>query len=113
MNPDLGCQEEERKKADILLLLPTAARPNSVTYFSDENLIMRWECRHSSSEMLYIEVASLEVKCYLDHSEDRAEWWSFEEVLSGDRDRFVANLFGEAALEEIKREVRMRRREGT
>lgn len=73
---------------------------------------MRWECRYSSCEMLYIEVASLEVKCYLDHSEDRAEWWSFEEVLAGEWDGYVKNLFGEAALEEIKKEVRMRRREG-
>jgi hypothetical protein len=62
--------------------------------------------------MLYIEVTSLEVKCFLDHSVDRAEWWSFEEVLAGERDGYIRNLFGEVAVAEIKKEVEMRRRAG-
>lgn len=71
---------------------------------------MRWECRYSSCEMLYIEVTSMEVRCFLDHSEDRAEWWTFEEVLAGDWDQFIENLFGGEALKEIKEEVRSRNR---
>jgi hypothetical protein len=74
---------------------------------------MRWECRYSSCEMMYIEVCPLEVKCYLDHSEDRAEWWSFDEVLHGERDAYIDNLFGAAALSEIKLEVKKRYRSGT
>lgn len=73
---------------------------------------MRWECRYSSCEMLYLEVSGLEVKCYLDHSEDRAEWWTFDEILAGDRDGYIESLFGGEALQEIKQQVRMRRREG-
>jgi hypothetical protein len=73
---------------------------------------MRWECRYSSCEMLYIEVTSMEVRCFLDHSEDRAEWWTFEEVLAGEWDPFIENLFGIEALTEIKEAVRVRRRAG-
>ena len=73
---------------------------------------MRWECRYSSCEMLYIEVTSMEVRCFLDHSEDRAEWWTFEEVLAGEWDQYIKNLFGAEAVKEIKEEVRLRRRSG-
>ncbi len=73
---------------------------------------MRWECRYSSCEMLYIEVTSMEVRCFLDHSEDRAEWWTFEEVLEGEWDQFIENLFGAEAVNEIKQEVRLRSRSG-
>ena len=69
---------------------------------------MRWECRYSSSEMLYLEVGANEVRCYLDHSPGKPELWTFAEVLAGERDAEVRNLFGEAALEELKAAVRLR-----
>lgn len=57
---------------------------------------------------MYIEVTPMEVRCFLDHAEDRPEWWSFEEVLAGDHDAFVEKLFGTAAVKEVKQEVRLR-----
>ena len=69
---------------------------------------MRWECRYSSSEMLFLEVGTDAVRCYLDHSPGNAEWWTFAEVLDGDHDAYVRNLFGEAAVDQLKAAVRLR-----
>ena len=69
----------------------------------------RWECRHSSSEMLYLEVAGGEVRMYFDHSPHRPERYSFDDVLAGKLDGQVNNLFGPAAVEELKAAVRERR----
>lgn len=73
---------------------------------------MRWESRYSSGEMLHIEVTSMEVRCFLDHSEDQAEWWTFEEVLTGEWDSFIESLFGMEAVSEIKEAVWLRHRAG-
>jgi hypothetical protein len=60
--------------------------------------MMRWECRYSSCEMMYLDVQPKEVLCYLDHSADRPERWSFESVLAGEHDGFVESIFGRAVL---------------
>jgi len=67
----------------------------------------RWECRYSSSEILYLEIASAShVKTYLDHSPGNAELTSFDDVLAGKMDGEVSNLFGAAALDELKATIR-------
>jgi hypothetical protein len=71
---------------------------------------MRWECRYSPSEMLYLEVGPAEVRCYLDHSPHKADRWTFEDGLAGRHDAEVTNLFGEPAVEGLKAEVRKRAR---
>jgi hypothetical protein len=71
---------------------------------------MRWSCRYSPSEMMYLEVGDADVLCYLHHSPGRADRWSFEEVLAGRHDAAVRNLFGDAAVEALKAEVRRRAR---
>jgi hypothetical protein len=58
--------------------------------------------------MLYLDVGSDAVRCYLDHSPGTAERWTFAEVLAGDHDAYVRNLFGEAAVDELKTAVRHR-----
>ena len=69
---------------------------------------MRWECRYSSSEMLYLEVTKRDVISYFHHSPERPERWRFEDVLAGKHDAEVRNLFGDAAVEELKAAVRTR-----
>jgi hypothetical protein len=70
----------------------------------------RWECRYSSCEMLYLEVGPRSVRSWLHHSEDRADHWSFDDVLSGVHDAEVRALFGDLAVTEIKDAVRERMR---
>ena len=72
---------------------------------------MRWECRYSSSEMMYLEVTEAEVRCFLDHSPDSASRWTFDEVLAGalERDAEVRILFSDQVLGELKAAVRERR----
>lgn len=62
----------------------------------------RWECRYSSSEMLYLELRSGEIVTYLDHSPGSVERHSFERVLAGDVDAMIAQLFGASAVDEVK-----------
>ncbi len=69
---------------------------------------MRWECRYSSCEMLYLVVGSADVRCFLHHSEDSADHWSFADVLAGGHDAEVRLFFGDAAVDELKAEVRKR-----
>lgn len=69
---------------------------------------MRWECRYSSCEMMYLVVGSAEVRCFLDHSEAKADCWAFADVLAGDHDAEVRLFFGETAVDELKAEVRKR-----
>ena len=67
----------------------------------------RWECRYSSSEMMYLEIASgSHVKTYLDHSPGNAELTSFDDVLAGKMDGEVSGLFGAAAVDELKATIR-------
>jgi hypothetical protein len=69
----------------------------------------RWECRYSSCEMLYLEFASgYKVRCYLDHSPQNADFYSFDDILAGEIDGMVTNLFGADALDELKAAVRKR-----
>lgn len=63
---------------------------------------MRWECRHSSAEMLYLEVRDGEVHEWFDHHPDDPTRWSFEQVLAGELDAKVAVLFGDEALVELR-----------
>ncbi len=60
----------------------------------------RWQCRHSSCEMMYIDFAPGrdELRCYLDHSPGAADRWTFDDVLDGRHDAFIRNLFGDAAV---------------
>lgn len=69
---------------------------------------MRWECRYSSCEMLYLEVGAGCVRSYLHHSEANADRWSFADVLAGVHDAEVRALFNDGVLEELKAEVRRR-----
>ena len=69
---------------------------------------MRWECRYSSCEMLYLDVQADHVRCFLDHSENKADHWTFAEVLAGDHDAYIQNLFGDTALAQLKAELRLR-----
>lgn len=69
---------------------------------------MRWECRYSSCEMLYLDVGSECVRRYLHHSEANANRWSFADVLAGVHDAEVRALFNDRVLEELKTEVRRR-----
>ena len=69
----------------------------------------RWECRYSSCEMLYLEFASgYKVRCYLDHSPQNADFYTFDEILAGEIDGMVSSLFGAEALDELKAAVRKR-----
>ena len=69
---------------------------------------MRWECRYSSCEMMYLEVTETDVRCYLHHSIDHARHWTFEEVAEGalDKDYEVGALFTGDEIEEVKAMVR-------
>jgi hypothetical protein len=74
--------------------------------FDRRRPVMRWECRYSSCEMLYLVVGSADVRCFFDHSEDKAIRWAFADVLAGAHDAEVRLFFGDAAVEELKAEVR-------
>lgn len=63
---------------------------------------MRWECRHSSAEMLYLEVRSDGVYEWFDHHPDDPTIWSFEAVAAGEIDGMVGVLFGDDAVAELK-----------
>lgn len=68
----------------------------------------RWECRHSSAEMLYLEIAGDRVRCYFDHSPGSGEIYTFDEVMAGGIDEMVNSLFGGKALEDLNQAVRER-----
>jgi hypothetical protein len=74
--------------------------------------VVRQQIRYSSSEMMYLEVASNEVRCYLDHSPSRASRWSFDQVLAAsDEDIFdaeVRTLFSAEQIDEVRAEVQRR-----
>ncbi|MFO0801537.1 MAG: hypothetical protein U0791_00245 [Gemmataceae bacterium] len=63
---------------------------------------MRWECRYSSCEMMYLEVGVHSVRNWLDHSKDRADEWTFAEVMAGECDGLVRAVFGDDVLRELK-----------
>jgi hypothetical protein len=65
-------------------------------------MVQRWQCRYSSSEMLYMELRGRDVVTYLDHSPQRPDRWSFDEVLSGKHDAEIAQLFGAQAPADVK-----------
>ena len=67
---------------------------------------MRWETRYSSCEMMYVELDVGGVKCYLDHSPDRADFHTFEQVLDGAMDNEIGAVFGQETLKELKDAVR-------
>ena len=62
----------------------------------------RWECRYSSSEMLYLELRGQHVITYLHHSPSSADRYSFDEVLAGKQDAMISQLVGAAAVGEVK-----------
>ena len=67
----------------------------------------RWEARYSSSEMLYLEIAGHEVRCWLDHSPQNADRYTFDEVLAGACDGGeVGCVFGAKVVEELKAAIR-------
>lgn len=72
---------------------------------------MRWECRYSSCEMLYLDLQADHVRCFLDHSEAKADRWTFAEILAGTHDAYIQNLFGETILQQLKTEVQRRSRD--
>jgi hypothetical protein len=52
--------------------------------------------------MLYLELRDDEIVTYLDHSPDNPERYSFDRVLAGEEDAMIAQLFGAAAVDEVK-----------
>lgn len=71
---------------------------------------MRWECRYSPSEMLYMVVDPDCVRSYLNYSENVSGRWDFADVLAGEHDAEVRALFNDLVLEELKAEVQQRYR---
>jgi hypothetical protein len=71
-------------------------------------MVTRWECRYSSSEMMYMELLGQEVKLWLHHSPGSADRYSLSDVLDGKLDAEVRNLFGEQAVAELQAAVRDR-----
>jgi hypothetical protein len=65
----------------------------------------RWECRYSSSEMMYMEIVGHEVRMWLHHSPQSADRYSLEDVLAGKLDAEVRNLFGLEAVDELRAAV--------
>ena len=61
-----------------------------------------WECRYSSSEMLYMELRGEEVITYLHHAPHNPDRYSFDDVLAGKQDAMISQLFGAAAVDEVK-----------
>jgi hypothetical protein len=63
----------------------------------------RWETRYSSSEMMYLEIVGHEVRCWLDHSPQSADRYSFEDVLAGACDNGeIPAVFGSEVVAELK-----------
>jgi len=62
----------------------------------------RWECRYSSSEMLYLELRGQEVITYLYHAPNNPDRYPFADVLAGKQDAMISQLFGAAAVDEVK-----------
>lgn len=69
---------------------------------------MRWECRYSSSEMLYMVVNSDCVRSHLNSPDNVNSRWDFADVLAGVHDAEVRALFNDTVLDELKAEVRRR-----
>ena len=78
----------------------------------ENHAVVRHQIRYSSSEMIYLEVAPNEVRCYLDHSPSRASRWSFDEALAAsDQDIFdaeVRTLFSPQQIAQVRAEVQRR-----
>lgn len=69
----------------------------------------RWEIRYSPSEMMYLDIASSEVRLYLHHSPEHAQTWTFAQVIAGEADRDIRiNSFTEDDLLELKAAVARR-----
>ena len=68
----------------------------------------KWETRWSPAEMMYLEVTDKDVIMYLDHAPTRPDRFTFEQVLSGESDRYYWNEFGEAVVKELQEAVRKR-----
>src|SRR5215217_2833108 len=63
----------------------------------------RWECRYSSSEMLYMELrGQREVVTFLHHSPNSLERYAADDVLAGNEDAMISQLFGKDAVAEVK-----------
>jgi hypothetical protein len=58
--------------------------------------------------MMYLEVLAGDVHMYLDHSPSRGDRYSFDDVLAGQIDAEVNNLFGAGTADELKAAVRGR-----
>lgn len=72
---------------------------------------MRWDCRYSSCEMMYLEVESDgSARMYLHHSPQSADRASADDILAGKWDATVRNLYSEQVLAELKAEVQLRQR---
>ena len=66
----------------------------------------RWECRYSSSEMLYLELRDNHIVTFLHHSPNSVERFPFTEVLAGKHDAMINTLFGQNALPQIKAAIK-------
>jgi hypothetical protein len=62
----------------------------------------RWECRYSSSEMLYLELRGDHVITYLHHSPNNPDRFPFADILAGTEDAMISQLFGAAAVDQVK-----------
>lgn len=66
----------------------------------------RWEARYSSCEMMYLEIVDGEVRLWMHHSPRGAQRYAFDDVLRGELDGEVGNIFGRDVLNELKATVR-------
>jgi len=69
-------------------------------------MTQRWECRYSSSEMLYLELRGDHVITYLHHSANNPDRFPFADILAGKEDAMISQLFGRAAVDEVKAAIR-------
>lgn len=72
---------------------------------------LRWSCRYSSSEMMYIDLApdGSGVHVYLDHSPSRGDRFSAADVLEGALDGEVRAVFGDNVVREVIAAMQVRR----
>ena len=73
---------------------------------------MQWERQTGHSESSHLELMKDGVLTFQDEDRTRSTRWTFDQVLAGELDGHVGNLFGGHALDEIKEAARkaLRRR---
>ena len=68
----------------------------------------QWATRWSPAEMMYLEVREDEVVMFLDHAPTRPDRFTFQQVLSGEAERWYLNEFGKEVAAKVKAAVERR-----